>query len=88
MAGQYGVKETVEGLKGAVALAKAIKEVTADGAQLADFVALYGKYSSDAAFKAKLDAAVADAGKIPDELNDLDLGDCVELLKGVAEALG
>lgn len=83
MGGQHGVQQTVEGLKGLFALSKAIKEVTADGAQLADLVALYSKYEADADFKAKIDAAIADAQKIPDELGELDVADVIELIKAL-----
>lgn len=83
MADQNGVKETVEALKGAFALAQAVKEVTADGAQLADLVALYSKYEADVEFKAKIDAAIADAQKIPDELGELSVPDVIELIKAL-----
>lgn len=75
------IKETKEGLIALGAAVKAIKEVTADGVQPKDGLALLQKYNDDEAFRAKIDAGVQGANKIPAELADLGLVEGIDLLR-------
>ena len=81
MAGQYGVKETSEGLLALVVLGKFVADRLKDGAQLDDALALGQKLIADGEFKSVVTAGVEGADKIPAEVGELDVADMLELAK-------
>lgn len=87
MAGQYGVKETKEGLIALVALGAFVASRLKDGVQMDDAVALAQKLIADEAFKAKVMAGVEGLDKSVLEIKELDLQDGLELLKVVPDLI-
>ena len=87
MSDVHGTKEMQEAIKGVFALYKAVKELTKDGAQLADLLALASKYQSDAEFKAKLDAAMADIANAEVEMKELSAKDYLDLAACVIDEM-
>lgn len=77
---KQGVKEMKEALEGMMELALCLMDLLKDGAQMDDLMQLWGKVSVDGPFKEKLQKAVDGAGKIPEEMKDMDLQEGMELL--------
>lgn len=75
------IKETKELLVGLNEVAVFLISIFKDGFDLDDFGAIWDKLIKDEEFKKKLEAAYADAGKIPEEFTDLDLLESMEILK-------
>ena len=78
------MKQTKEALVGLIALAKEIVELSKDGLQPADAVALATKVASDEAFRNKLLAAVQGVEQIPAELNPVTLEKVIDLVVALA----
>lgn len=74
-------QDTKEAVVGALALAAVLIEAFKDGVQAHDFVAIMAKYQSDADFKAKIDAAVADIAKA--KTSQLTPAEIIELLSAI-----
>lgn len=72
-------KEMKELLVGVNELAIILMMQFKDGMQVADFAALYMKYTQDADLKAKLDAAIAGISQVPAEMKSVTLQDGIEL---------
>lgn len=77
---------SVLNVDGAKATLKAVNELSImlinqfkDGVQVNDFVEMWNKFSTDEAFKAKMEAAWNQYKSIPAELKDIDAGEALEL---------
>ena len=78
---KHGIKETKEAIVGINELAIAVISVIKDGVQpVQDFSALFAKYQSDPALKAKIDGAIANIQAVPAELAELSLTETAELV--------
>lgn len=78
--------DSVNSVDGAKATLKAVNELSImlinqfkDGVQVNDFVEMWNKFSTDEAFKAKMEAAWNQYKSIPAELKDIDAGEALEL---------
>lgn len=74
-----GVKETKEAMIGLNEVSLELAKHFKDGIQVTDFAELYAKITTDADFKAKMEAAWESHQKIPAELKDIDAGEALEL---------
>lgn len=74
------IKETKEALIAIIDLVTEAKQLSADGVELSDAVALGSKFVSDSAFRHKIVAGIGGASAIIDELKDLQGAEVVELL--------
>lgn len=79
-------ENSVLNVDGAKATLKAVNELSImlinqfkDGVQVNDFVEMWNKFSTDEAFKAKMEAAWNQYKTIPAELKDIDAGEALEL---------
>lgn len=82
-----GIEETKEAVKAIAELLVVVKELAKDGIDLSDAVALGSKLVSDEPFRTALVKAVEGAGKIPEEIKDLDAAEVGELLGVIAGVL-
>lgn len=87
MAGQYGVKETGEGILALLKLGQFVAKRLKDGADLGDAVALYNKLTAEGDFKAVVTAGIEGYEKIPAEVGELDMLDALELCKIIPGAV-
>lgn len=78
-----GIQETKEAVAACAALIKVMRDLAKDGVQWTDAVALYDKYESDPAFKAKMDSGLKGAELISSELGDISLFEGLELLQTI-----
>lgn len=76
---KFGIKETKEALIGVNEVSLCLAEKFKDGVQVTDFTEFYAKVTSDADFKAKVQAAYENYKAIPDEAKDIDAGEGIEL---------
>ena len=76
---KYGIKETKEALIGVNEVSLELAKKFKDGVQVTDFTEFYSKLTSDADFKAKVQAAYEGYKAIPDEVKDIDGGEGLEL---------
>lgn len=76
---QLGIKETKEALIGVNEVSLCLAEKFKDGVQVTDFTEFYAKVTSDADFKAKVQAAYDNYKAIPEEMKDVDAGEGIEL---------
>jgi hypothetical protein len=81
------VKETKEALTAAVTMFAELKKLSADGVQLADFVAIVEKYNSDPVFAKVMNDGIEGANLIVAELSRLNIFDGFELLRFVPELM-
>jgi hypothetical protein len=79
MAGEYGIKETKESMKGILALVEFIIERLDDGAGFDDVVAAFSKFTSDDVFKNKVKVAWEGREIVSKELSELDTAEMMEL---------
>lgn len=83
-----GIKETKEGVVGAMILAGIIAKEMKNGFQFpADLIAMFAAIQGDAEKKAKLDAAVDAINKVPAEVSDISMAEGIELATAVVQEL-
>lgn len=76
---KLGVKESKEMLVGLNELSLLLVSKFKDGVQFSDFTEMYAHLQSDAEFEAKLKAAYDNYQVIPEEIEDVDAGEGLEL---------
>lgn len=81
MSEKLGVKETREFLVAVNEITIFLIERFADGVSLEDFAAIYKKITKDEAFISKMAAAYDNYVAIPNEMDDLDLYETLDLTK-------
>lgn len=82
------IKETKEGVIGAMVLAGIIAKEMKNGFQFpADLIAMFAAIQGDAVKKAKLDAAVDAINKVPAEISDISMAEGIELATAVITEL-
>lgn len=79
MAGEYGIEETKQAMRGILALAEFLIERLDDGLGFDDAVAAYSKFTSDDVFKTKLKEAWEGRKLISKELGEIDQTEVIEL---------
>lgn len=81
MSEKLGVKETKEFLVAVNEIVIFLIERFADGVSLEDFAAVYNKITKDEGFISKMAAAYDNYVAIPNEMDDLDLYETLDLTK-------
>lgn len=81
------MKETSEAIIGLVVLGKELLELSKDGIQANDAVALAALIAKDEAFRNKLVAAVQGCEKIPAELTPVTIEKVIALVVAISQAL-
>jgi hypothetical protein len=84
---QVGIKETKEMVIGSMVIGGMVAGKLKDGFQLEDITAIFAEIMSDPVKKAKLQAAVVDADKVPKEIQNISYSEGLELLIAVAQEL-
>jgi len=85
MAGDFGIKETQEGVNGILLLAALIATQLKDGFQAGqDIEAIWAALKNDVELNKALKDAYEGSGQIPSELKDLDVMEGVQLVMGSA----
>lgn len=74
-----GIKETKEALIGVNEVSLHLATKLKDGVQFTDFTEFYAEITTDADFKAKVQAAYDNYKAIPAEIKDVDAGEGIEL---------
>ena len=75
-----GINETKDLLNGAMLVAILVITQLKDGLQLyGDFVAVFNKIRSDAAFREAIQEAYNGVGAVPAEIGDIDTAEVIEL---------
>jgi len=78
---KVGIKETKEFMIGLNALLIFLIERFCDGVQISDFAAIYNKITKDEEFISKMALAYEGYINIPNELDNLDLYDALDITK-------
>jgi len=81
--GNSGVKETKEGAVALIALGVYVVELSKDGLDISDAMALAARYQTDPVFAGKLRAGIEGYDKIALELKDLSVAEGVELVSAI-----
>lgn len=79
-----GIQETKEAIIAVAALLKTVKELSKDGFQFNDAVALVDKYTNDPAFAKKINDAAVGIELVANELSDISFFEGLELFKLVS----
>jgi len=76
---KLGIQETKEAVAGVLVLAAILTKELKNGFQLADITQALTAINADAEKKAKLESALKDIFKVPEEIKDLSVREGVEL---------
>jgi hypothetical protein len=84
---KHGIKEFRELLKGVLSVSILMIQRFKDGVQFSDFTEFYSKLTSDEEFKAKMKKAYDGYQQVPNELKDIDAGECLEVACDILDEL-